>query len=174
MVEPKTNRTSNRTRDFRPNRTIVSNRTELRSFSLILTNHIVLQCFDTLAVILMIFIDHFLSVLFSQTWQLDYILDSPKWVVITELQVYCHYRYFGKKIKLLRKLIENKRKKDKKKTFKGWQNWSFQKVRFEINWTLKSSNRTEPNRTQKTSNYFRTSNRTQSSEHLYPTHNSKP
>ena len=127
MVEPKTNRTSNRTQDFRPNRTIVSNRTELRSFSLILTNHIVLQCFDTLAVILMIFIDHFLSVLFSQTWQVDYILDSPKWVVITELQVYCNSRIFGKKIKLLIKLIENRRKKQRKKTFKAWKNLSFQK-----------------------------------------------
>ena len=157
MVEPKTNRTSNRTRDFRPNRTIVSNRTELRSFSLILTNHIVLQCFDTLAVILMIFIDHFLSVLFSQTWQVDYILDSPKWVVITELQVYCNSRIFGKKIKLLIKLIENRRKKNVQSLTK----FKFSKVRFEVNWTLKSSNRT-----QKTSNFFRTSNRTQSSEHL--------
>ena len=161
MVEPKTNRTSNRTRDFRPNRTIVSNRTELRSFSLILTYNIVLQCFDTLAVILMIFIDHFLSVLFSQTWQLDYILDSPKWVVITELQVYCNSRIFGKKIKLLIKLIENRRKKQRKKNFQSLTKFKFSKVRFEVNWTLKSSNRT-----QKTSNFFRTSNRTQSSEHL--------
>ena len=76
----------------------------------------------------MIFIDHFLSVLFSQTWQLDYILDSPKWVVITELQVYCNSRIFGKKIKLLIKLIENRRKKQRKKTFKAWQNLSFQKL----------------------------------------------
>ena len=51
--------------------------------------------------------------------KINYILDSPKLVVITELQIYCNYRYFDKKIKLLRKLIENKRKKDKKKTFKG-------------------------------------------------------
>ena len=33
--------------------------------------------------------------------KINYILDSPKLVAITELQVYCNYRYFGKKIKLL-------------------------------------------------------------------------
>ena len=144
-------------------RTELLSRTELRSFSLILTNHIVLQCFDTLAVILMILIDHFQAVLFSQTWQLDYILDSPKWVVITELQVYCNYRIFGKKIKLLRKVIENKRKKDKKKNFKRLTKLKFSKssVRDKLD-----PEKLEPNRTQKTSNYFRTSNRTQSSEHL--------
>ena len=76
---------------------------------------------------IMIFIDHFLSVLFSQTWQLDYILDSPKWVVITELQVYCNSRVFGKNIKLLIKLIEIEEKSKEKQTLKAWQNLSFQK-----------------------------------------------
>ena len=109
-VEPKPHRTSNRTRDFRPNRTIVSNRTELRRFSLILTTcNIWYYCIHNNDIY------RPLSSGFNlPNFKINYILDSPKLVVITELQVYCNYRIFGKKIKLLIKLIENRRKKQRK------------------------------------------------------------
>ena len=55
MVEPKTNRTR------------IFGRTELHSFSLILTNHTIQQYVGTIAFTIMTFIDHFLAVLISQT-----------------------------------------------------------------------------------------------------------